>query len=191
METLSVARERVLQVAEALFMERGYTAVTLRDIADRLQMRQASLYHHVPGGKEALYVEVMERALARHRHVLEEAVQSAGPSLEAQIRAAARWFLDQPPMNYARMTRSDMPALSAEHARRLGQQMYESMFAPLTTMFRSAYKHTPLRSTQFGMYAGIFLANMEALSSAEYFSRIPRHELVDFVIDTMLHGIEA
>ena len=104
----SAARERVLQQAEQLFGERGYAAVTLRDIAAGLGIRQASLYHHVPGGKEALYVEVTERNLRRHHQGLELALAQAG-GMRAQLRAAARWLLSQPPMNLSRMVRSDSP----------------------------------------------------------------------------------
>ena len=50
--TLSEARERVLDGAAKLFTERGYAAVTLRDIAAEVGIRHTSLYHHVPGGKE-------------------------------------------------------------------------------------------------------------------------------------------
>ncbi|MBZ0309485.1 MAG: TetR/AcrR family transcriptional regulator, partial [Anaerolineae bacterium] len=53
-------------MAEHLFAERGYTAVTLRDIAEAVGLRHASLYHHVPGGKEALFIEVTERTMKRH-----------------------------------------------------------------------------------------------------------------------------
>ena len=37
------ARERVLSVADRLFTERGYQAVTLRDIAQEVGIRHASL----------------------------------------------------------------------------------------------------------------------------------------------------
>ena len=47
--------QRVLDVAERLFMDRGYSAITLRDIADELGMKQASLYYHFPGGKGATF----------------------------------------------------------------------------------------------------------------------------------------
>jgi hypothetical protein len=40
--------ERILDVAEALFMAHGYSAVKLRDIAETVGMRHASLYYHVP-----------------------------------------------------------------------------------------------------------------------------------------------
>jgi len=111
----SEARERVLQQAERLFSERGYAAVTLRDIAVGLGIRQASLYYHAPGGKEALYVEVTERNLRRHHQGLERALRQAG-GMRVQLRAAAHWLLSQPPMNLSRMLRSDLPAIAQAHA---------------------------------------------------------------------------
>ena len=53
--------QRVLDVAEALFMDRGYNAITLRDIADELGIKQASLYSHFPGGTEQLFMSMSER----------------------------------------------------------------------------------------------------------------------------------
>ena len=82
----SAARERVLDVAEALFQERGLARVTMRDVADALGMRQASLYHHAPGGKAQLYREVFERMIDHHKAGLEAAVRSAGPEVRARLR---------------------------------------------------------------------------------------------------------
>jgi len=48
-------RDRILDVAEGLFQERGYTAVAMRDIAEAAGMRTASLYYHFPS-KEELFV---------------------------------------------------------------------------------------------------------------------------------------
>ena len=50
---VSDAKARVLEAAETLFHTRGYKAITLRDIASAVGLNHASLYHHVPGGKEA------------------------------------------------------------------------------------------------------------------------------------------
>ncbi|MDI9546051.1 MAG: helix-turn-helix domain-containing protein, partial [Chloroflexota bacterium] len=35
----------MLDAAEEMFMEHGYAAITLRDLAERLDIRQASLYY--------------------------------------------------------------------------------------------------------------------------------------------------
>lgn len=72
----SVSRERLLTMAEKLFSQKGYHSVTLRDIAAETGIRQASLYHHAPGGKEELFIEVMERIFDRHQNGLNEAMRS-------------------------------------------------------------------------------------------------------------------
>src|SRR6266403_4505681 len=53
-------RDRVLQVAQALFAERGYRGTSLRDIAKRIGIKAPSLLHHFPS-KEQLYVAVLDK----------------------------------------------------------------------------------------------------------------------------------
>ncbi|MEO1181402.1 MAG: helix-turn-helix domain-containing protein, partial [Cyanobacteria bacterium J06636_28] len=49
----SEARNRLLKAAETLFVQRGYEAVTVKDIAKATGIHHASIYHHIPGGKSA------------------------------------------------------------------------------------------------------------------------------------------
>jgi len=53
---------RVLDIAEDLFAERGYDATSLGEVADRVGIRQPSLYNHFRN-KHELYVAVLERLL--------------------------------------------------------------------------------------------------------------------------------
>jgi TetR/AcrR family transcriptional regulator len=53
-------RDRVLQVAQALFAERGYTGTSLRDIAKRIGIKAPSLLHHFPS-KQQLYLAVLDK----------------------------------------------------------------------------------------------------------------------------------
>jgi TetR/AcrR family transcriptional regulator len=53
-------RDRVLQVAQALFAERGYRGTSLRDIAKRIGIKAPSLLHHFPS-KQQLYLAVLDR----------------------------------------------------------------------------------------------------------------------------------
>ncbi|MBL8154752.1 MAG: TetR/AcrR family transcriptional regulator [Anaerolineae bacterium] len=184
------ARERVLQAAERLFTERGYAAVTLRDIAEALGIRQASLYYHAPGGKEELFVQVTERGLERHRAGLETAISQAGDDLREQLRAAARWLLSQPAMNFARMLRSDMPAIRESEANRLRLIAYQSLIAPLEAAFRPALLDEPGRSSKAGSLAGAFLSIIEGVNNLpESYSREPKEALADFLIDTWIDGL--
>lgn len=54
--------ERILDAAEDLFAEGGYSATSLGDVADRVGIRSPSLYNHFRN-KKALYLAVMERLL--------------------------------------------------------------------------------------------------------------------------------
>ncbi len=54
--------ERILDAAENLFAEKGYSATSLGDVADRVGIRSPSLYNHFRN-KEALYAAVLERLL--------------------------------------------------------------------------------------------------------------------------------
>jgi AcrR family transcriptional regulator len=55
-------RERILDVAEALFAEQGFAGTSVRDIAAAAGLTAASLYNHFDG-KEALYEAVLERGI--------------------------------------------------------------------------------------------------------------------------------
>lgn len=55
-------RERLLNVAETLFSERGLAGTSMRDIARDADLQVASLYNHFPG-KQALYEAVLNRGV--------------------------------------------------------------------------------------------------------------------------------
>ena len=56
--------ERILDAAEDLFAEKGYSATSLGDVADQVGIRSPSLYNHFKN-KEALYSAVVERLLTK------------------------------------------------------------------------------------------------------------------------------
>ena len=52
-------RERILRQAAELFLARGYAETSLRTIADAVEMRPASIYHHFDS-KDALLTEILD-----------------------------------------------------------------------------------------------------------------------------------
>lgn len=192
-DTQSEARERVLYTAETLFQRHGYQSVTMRDLADALTMRQASLYYHVPQGKEQLFVAVTERGLARHAQGISQAIASAGPNLEAQLTAVAHWFIAQPPLKLFSMVEADMPALSAESAGRLMHMAEQSLFKPLSQAFAAAQERGEIRPMAPERLAGLFLTMMEGVlySSRAQTPHIPPAELAGEMIDILLNGLHT
>lgn len=58
MKTLT-RKDEIIHVASELFKERGYSAVSMRDIAKALGIKAASLYNHIEGKQEILSVLIM------------------------------------------------------------------------------------------------------------------------------------
>jgi AcrR family transcriptional regulator len=185
------ARERVLNTAELLFNERGYTAVSMRDIAHSLDMRQASLYYHVPQGKEQLFVEVAERTLERHHEGLNKAIAAAPPQMTAQLRAAAGWFTANLPLRLLSMLETDMAAISEEQAARLVALANEALFAPVTRIFTEAAARGEIRPLNPQNLAGNFLAMMDGISYSSTSGHTPEDvaDLVDQALDLFLNGV--
>ncbi len=181
------ARERVLQAAERLFTAKGYAAVTLRDIADELGIKHASLYYHVPDGKEALFVEVTERSLMHHRVGLSSAI-NAQHDLGAQLQAAAGWMLAQPALNFTRMMQTDMPALSDVSAHRLRIAAREALVEPLQIVLRSGL---PAHHTvNVGILAGAFLSMIEGIHSLpDHYSDRSKPEMANVLIEMFVTGL--
>lgn len=55
-------REQVLDAAAALFAEHGYAGTSTRAIAERVGIRQASLYYHF-AGKDEILLELLENSV--------------------------------------------------------------------------------------------------------------------------------
>lgn len=189
---LSDAKQRVLDSAETLFMQRGYNAITLRDIAEDLGLRQASLYYHFPSGKEQLYVEVAERAFARHRTGLRTAIAAADDNLADQLRAIGAWFETQPSMNLAGMMHADMPALSREQAHYLGRVAYDCLFQPIRDAFCASTVRGETRLVNPDVLTGMFLAILDGMSfTSGGMERPSRHEMMEEVISVLLDGLRV
>jgi AcrR family transcriptional regulator len=185
------ARERVLDVAEHLFHERGYNAVSMRDIAEALEIRQASLYYHVPKGKEQLFVEITERGLRRHRKGLDEYMAEAGTEIEAQLLAASHWLAEHAPIKLLSMLETDMPAISREEAQKLTYLAFQSFFSPLTRLFEAAIEKGEIRAFDPNQLAGHFLSMMDGISytTTAGHTPVPMSQLAEEMIDILLNGI--
>jgi AcrR family transcriptional regulator len=193
MQTASTtSRERVLQCAAQLFGARGYTAVSMRDIADSLAMRQASLYYHVPEGKEQLYAEVALRGLRRHQQGIQEAIAATRDhSLDIRLLAVGEWFMNNAPLRLLSMLETDMAALSEKQAAYLTTQAYEMLFAPVAKLFADAQKRGEIRAIDPAQIAGYFLSLMDGISYSvtSGFARTSMDRLIGDAIDLLLNGL--
>lgn len=85
-------RDQILQVAVALFIEQGYDATSVSQLAERLGLAKSALYHHF-ASKEELLSLALEQALGGLEAVLETRDATTGTAaqrLAAVLHGAVR-----------------------------------------------------------------------------------------------------
>ncbi|MEN8130064.1 MAG: TetR/AcrR family transcriptional regulator [Pseudomonadota bacterium] len=91
-QDLSDTRTVILDRSIPLFAARGYSAVSMRDIAGTMSITPAALYHHYPS-KQSLYLAAMERVFADKARVITETVRSEGTARQRLERFIDRFTL--------------------------------------------------------------------------------------------------
>ena len=84
--------DSLLEVAVAVFNERGYEATTMEDLAARLGVTKSAIYHHVPSKEELLRL-ALDRALDALSAVTDEPGARSGRAidrLEHVVRGSVR-----------------------------------------------------------------------------------------------------
>jgi AcrR family transcriptional regulator len=91
--------ESLLEVAVAVFNERGYEATSMDELAIRAGVTKSAIYHHVPSKVELLRL-ALDRALDALFAVTEEPGATTGPAidrLENVVRGSVRVLTSQLP----------------------------------------------------------------------------------------------
>ena len=86
-------RGRILDAAVALFAERGFGSVSVREVVERVGCTKPALYYHF-GSKADLYLEAVHTRLHAVVEVLSEVVATPGPP-QQRLERFARVMLDR------------------------------------------------------------------------------------------------
>lgn len=89
LDDVSDTRLSILRAARELIQTRSYLGLSFQELADRVGIRKASLYHHFPS-KEALGIAVLERSVRQ----FDDWVGQLGGSPQAQLQAYILMFRD-------------------------------------------------------------------------------------------------
>ncbi|MFN8442197.1 MAG: TetR/AcrR family transcriptional regulator [Caldilineaceae bacterium] len=185
-------RQRILDAAEELFSKRGYQSVTLRDIAEVVGMRHASLYYYAPKGKEGLFIEVMERMLQRHNAGMKHVLNQAGNDIGDQLRAVAHWFIHQPPMNLDRIFNSDMAMIDSVQAKRLSGMAMHMLTEPLYSALGQARGTGQIANTETGVAAMSLISLVQGVNSipeGDWIDLTKREEIAQQAVELLLYGL--
>jgi AcrR family transcriptional regulator len=127
-------RERILAVATAQFVRRGYSGVSMSDIAAELQITKAALYYHF-AGKADLLAEVFSGYLDELGAVVDASQQVPGHA--DRLRSLVHGLFDVPAERRAiiRLAMHDVGQLDEARRARFGIAYHEQFLDRLAALF--------------------------------------------------------
>ncbi len=133
MATEESGRDRILHVARELFIDRGFSDVSMQQIADAASLRKASIYHHFPS-KVELFVAVTWLEID-DVHAQTEAAIAATTEFIPQLHAIAKvWFTS------IRGDRGRLMREFQEHVPAPEQYQFEQRFEQFVTTITGAFE---------------------------------------------------
>ncbi|GCE08622.1 TetR/AcrR family transcriptional regulator [Dictyobacter aurantiacus] len=88
-------QRRILAVAERLFLAKGFKGVSMKDIADEVQVTAAALYYYFPGGKQELFISMVQQWINNWTRQTFEAVSHVEGTRAKLTRVAEAFFSRQ------------------------------------------------------------------------------------------------
>ncbi|GHO83664.1 TetR/AcrR family transcriptional regulator [Dictyobacter formicarum] len=88
-------QRRILAVAERLFLAKGFKGVSMKDIADEVQVTAAALYYYFPGGKQELFINMVQQWVDNWTRQTFETVSHVEGTRAKLIRLAEAFFSRQ------------------------------------------------------------------------------------------------
>jgi AcrR family transcriptional regulator len=189
---------KILDEAARLFMQLGYSAVSINDIVKAAEVTKPTLYYYFPDKAELFVQMALQRLVQLHAAL--DAGQAGATSTAARLASFATVLLNADDGDM-RMLRHEMAEhLPPEHQARLGVAFHQHLFMPLHSVMQAGItqgdlvNHTPAELTM------LFLGLMEAFHG--YPAQIDRMTIPselgrlrpavfapEALVNTFLHGV--
>jgi AcrR family transcriptional regulator len=189
--TSAGGRERILREAYDKFIESGFAAVSMQQIADGAGVNKATLYHHFRD-KEDLFFEVVRLGFTRADASMAAAIRS-GDTLRDKLLALAGYFFGS--------ERSDLNRLSGDMHQHIARERHATIWKDFRPSW--TYLETPIRQgivrgeiapVDPGVAARVcFTALIGQMQIAKFSDSVapPDDALAVQVVDLLLKGLEA
>jgi TetR/AcrR family transcriptional repressor of mexJK operon len=184
-------RERILQVAREAFIERGYDAVSMQEIADASRVTKAAIYYHFRDKQELLEAVVIAEMQQLTRGVEEQL--AAGPPLRAQLERVATFALD--------VHRGDRIRLIHDAHRHCGDERLHSLrdqidtpYGLLRDAFAAAQERGEIRAGNVDLMLTLYINMIEGLVKGTGIGPViegPAPEIARAIVGIFMDGIAA
>ncbi len=185
--------------ATRLFMQRGYSAVSINDIVQAADVTKPTLYYHF-SDKEELFVLVAIHMLAEMHATMRRAIADQ-PDTRGRLIGLAQVLLHEPNSDTRMMRHQAREHLSPERQRRLAEAFKRYMVDPLRDVMQQGLASGELQGHNAGDLAMLFLGLMEGFQrqtapviserSDMYQAISTDHFSAETLVDLFLYGTAA
>lgn len=173
-----VNRERIILAAAELSQEKGFHQLSVLDLAEKLEIKSASIYNHFAN------LEEIEQALGDY--AVCELIRELQAAIEGKVRAEAIRAVAQAYVTFAREHSALYKAFMASHMIRK-QEIEKNIRTVVFIIFEAfnTYELTEEQCVHWGRIMRSMLHGFSAVESAGWFSHLPYE-----ISDTIYMGIE-
>ncbi|MCX7839424.1 MAG: TetR/AcrR family transcriptional regulator [Anaerolineae bacterium] len=189
----SATKAHILKQAERLFAKRGYSGVSMREIAQAAQMTKANLYYYFRD-KESLYVQVLEQDMIALIEALEQASQQGHTCHEKILRMTETFMsLVHSKNTLIQMTVRHFGGLERE-IRGLVRRYRVQLMQPIERVLKEGVRRRELRALNTRL-AALSLFGMMSIFLAPHLLELPldeaESEIVPHTVELFMNGARA
>jgi TetR/AcrR family transcriptional regulator, cholesterol catabolism regulator len=188
-------RQQILEVARELFLSRGYKGVSMKEVADEVQVTSAALYYHFPGGKQDLFFSIIQKMLEEWTQgALLATTQAQG--LQEELIKLTQYLLTLPIDRFSILARDIHENILDRDSQRVALEQLQHVFVQhVADLFQQAIDAGEIRreipaSVLTTMYEGMSISLLRsqhlAIGETESYDAA---QLADFVVSVLLRGI--
>lgn len=184
-------RQRILDAATHLFTISGYSAISMREIAEACNISKAALYYHFTA-KESLFLAILTEYLTEMGEIIANC-QTAFPTARGQLVGFMQAIFAQPVERRAiiRLANQEMSNLSAQTRASFDHLYQEQFIGRLAQILEEGMQRGELRRAEPHLAVWVFLGMMypffyPGLEHREHFD-----EAIQLMINIFFDGISA
>jgi TetR/AcrR family transcriptional regulator, cholesterol catabolism regulator len=188
-------RQQILEVARELFLSRGYKGVSMKDVAEEVQVSSAALYYHFPDGKQDLFFNIVQK-------MLEDWTQGAilataqAQGLREELIKLTQYLLTLPIDRFSILARDIHENVLDRDTQRVALEQLQNVFVQhVTNLFQQAIEAgeisqeipaVVLATMYEGMSISLLRSQYLGIGGTEHYEAT---QLACFVVSVLLRGI--
>lgn len=190
-------RQQILEAAREFFLARGYKGVSMKEVAEEVQVTSAALYYHFPGGKQDLFFSIIQKMLEEWTQgALHATAQAQG--LREGLTRLTQYLLTLPIDRFSILARDIHENVLDRETQRVALQRLQNVFVQhVTDLFQQAIDAGEITqeipaAVLATMYEGMSISLLRnqhlAIGGTE---RYAADQLAGFVVSVLIGGIAA